>query len=133
MGPVPIQTPIAIPQLLSNGTNWVLYKRRIGFTLQTKPQLQRHLEGTEPVPAALKPLSNKATNDEKKAYKEVLTEYLTSRDEWIVSDGLVIQQIIGTIPDTVFIRIQHLTTVGAMWKALKKDFKGCTQAVQNEL
>ena len=133
MGLAPTQPPMHIPQLLTNGANWVLYKRRIKFALQTKPNLQRHLEGMEPTPMPPKPLSDKATNDEKKAYKEALSEYLTTKDEWTASNGSVIQQIISTIPDTVFIQIQHLKTVGAMWAALKKDFEGHTQAVQNEL
>ena len=98
---------MAIPQLLPNGANWVLYKRRIDVALQPKPKLRRHLEGREPAPTPPTPIASTATNDEKKAYAKKVAEYNEKADEWEASDGLVIQQIVGSIPDAVFIRIQH--------------------------
>lgn len=54
-------------------------------------------------------------------------------DLWQSHDYAVQRQIVHSIPNTIFICVQNHTTATTMWEALKKDFEGRTQAVQNEL
>ena len=118
---------------MSNGANWVLYKRRVVIALGSKPPLIRHLEGRAPQPSPPTPIPAKSGEKEQKDYQKLVAEFSTKMDEWEARDFAVMQQIIASIPDTIFIRIQNHDTAAGMWDALKKDFEGRTQAVKNEL
>ncbi|KAF8256559.1 hypothetical protein EI94DRAFT_1643522, partial [Lactarius quietus] len=133
MGPVPTIDPL--PQLLPNGTNWVSYKRRVIITLGSKPMLLEHLEGSEPRPRPPTPIlyGSKMSKDEKEEYDRRALEYKYDAAEWRMYDYVVQKQIINSLPDSIFIRVQNSESTAEMWDALKSDFEGRTQAVQNEL
>ena len=133
MGLAPDLSPMAMPQLMSNGANWVLYKRRVVITLGSNPPLIRHLEGRAPKPSPPTPIPANSGEKEQKAYRKRVAEFSTKMDEWEARDFAVMQQIISSIPDTIFIRIQNHDTAAGMWGALKKVFEVRTQAVKNEL
>lgn len=125
--------PILVPQLLPNGANWVLFKRRIILIVSSKPLLLRHLEGRASLPKPPDALGPKPTEDDQKEHQRLLAEYKDQVDEWMAHDAAVLQQIITNIPDSIFIRIMNQNTAAEMWNALKKEFEDRPQAVKNEL
>ncbi|KAF8258715.1 hypothetical protein EI94DRAFT_1753763 [Lactarius quietus] len=123
MGPAPDLDSTSIPQLMSNGANWVMWKNKIIVMVGAKPRLLRHLEGRRasqihPVPRS------KTTKDEKREYDRLLDEYEDKLDDWRSRDFAVVKQMITNIPDSVYIRIQGLPNAAAMWDTLKSDFEG---------
>jgi hypothetical protein len=133
MGPAPTINPL--PQLMPNGANWVSYKRRVIISLSLKPMLLEHLEGLEPQPTHPAPLASgsKAMKDELDAQAKLMLEFKHNMAEWWMHDYAVQKQIISSLPDSIFICVQNSDTTAEMWDALKSDFEGWTQAVQNEL
>jgi hypothetical protein len=133
MGPAPNHDPMSVPQLMPNGANWVSFKHRVIITMGLKPSLLRHLEGRASLPTPPASLKGKATEKEQEEHQRHLDEYHDAVDIWQTHDYAIQRQIISAIPNSIFIRIQNQPTAATMWEALKKDFEGRTQAVQNEL
>ena len=135
LGSVPDVDQMMVPHLMQNGANWFSYNRRIIITLGSKPHLLRHLEGKAQPPTPPSALNAKpTTKDEENEYNKLLDEYEDKLDERTTRYYVVQRQIVSTIPDIIFIRIQNCLTAADMWNTLKKDFGGHTmQAVQNKL
>lgn len=133
MGPAPNPDPISVPQLLPNGANWVSFKHRMFIAVGSKLLLLRHLEGRAPYPKLPASLKSKANQQEQDEYDVKLEAYEDAVDVWQTHNYAVQRQIVHSIPDSIFIRIQNHSTAADMWEALRKDFEGRTQAVQNEL
>ena len=68
-----------------------------------------------------------------KGHQTALSEYSKDMDIWETHEFAAMRQIISTIPDTIFIHVQNLATAAEMWEALRKEFEGRMQAVQNKL
>jgi hypothetical protein len=116
-----------------NGANWVSFKCRMFIDVGSRPSLLQHLEGKAPYLKAPAPLKAKATQQEQDDYEEHRERYNSAVDLWQTHDFAVQRQIIHNIPDSVFICIQNFSTAAEMWEALRRDFKGRNQIVQNEL
>ncbi|KAI9450741.1 hypothetical protein BJY52DRAFT_1125736, partial [Lactarius psammicola] len=120
MGPAPKEdssNPFSVPKLLPNGANWISYKCRVTIALGFKGLL-RHLEGRAPKPKSPAPLPSSHTTTEAKAHKKAVKEFNVQLDEWEAREYMAMQQIIGTISDSILIRIQSLKTAAEMWAAL---------------
>jgi hypothetical protein len=133
MGPGPNLDATSIPKLMPNGANWVSFKHRMFIDVGSRPLLLRHLEGTALFPKPPATLKAKATQPEQDEYEECKEKYENAVDLWQTHDFAVQWQIVHNIPDSIFIRIQNLSTAAEMWEALQRDFKGWNQIVQNEL
>ena len=133
MGPAPNLDATTIPKLMPNGANWVSFKRRMFIDIGSRPLLLRHLEGHAPYPKLPPPLKSKPTQQEQDEYDERREKYENAVDLWRTHDFAVQRQIVHNIPDSIFIRIQNLSTAAEMWDALRRDFEGRNQIVQNEL
>ena len=133
MGPAPTPDVTTVPKLLSNGANWVTFKRRMVVDIEARAGLIRHLEGRAPYPKPPAPLKAKPSQQEQDEYTEKLEKHEDAMDLWRLRDATVKRQIMHNIPDTVLIRIQSLTTAAEMWEALRKEFEGRTAFVQDDL
>ena len=96
---------LRVPKLDIAGVNWVVYKDRFLWSVDARGLLD-HLEGTkgeptdpldETVRAAGKPLDKAQTLAE--------VEWKKAIKEWKQGEAVVKQQIAGTIPDSLFMKI----------------------------
>ena len=124
MGPVPSLEVSTLPKLMTNGANWVTFKRRMTVDIAARPQLTRHLEGTAPYPKHPAPLKAKPTQQEQDEYDERLEKYTDAIDLWRARDAVVQWQIVHNIPDNVLIRIQNLTTAAECGKPYERSSRG---------
>ena len=87
-----------LPKLLSDGSNWILWKARIRIYIGSK-KLAHLLDETTVRPTKPEPLGNNPTDDAHVTYDTVLEKY----QEFTHSDLEVQNIIVLTIPNTLFI------------------------------
>ncbi|KAG6914717.1 hypothetical protein DXG01_015766, partial [Tephrocybe rancida] len=112
---------LRIPKLDVSGTNWVIYKDRLMWSIDARGLLE-HIDGTAEAPPD--PISNRGPNI-------VLNEAETALDvqwkkdlkAWKQGKAIVKQQIAGTIPDSLFMKIRGHETAFGIWEALAGDFQ----------
>ncbi len=102
---------IAIPKLLTDGTNWVIYRDRFLWAMDNN-LLNVHIENED----APSDYANSGT-----------VNGLDAATRWKKGEGIVKQLIAATVPDTVFARIKKGTRAKDVWDSLKKYFEERTK------
>ena len=124
---------LRVPKLDVAGINWVVYKDRFLWSLDARGLLD-HLEGTEVEPTD--PIDAKIRADAKpldEAQKLVDTEWKKAVKEWRQGEAVVKQQIAGTIPDSLFMKIRAKGTAREIWDGLGDDFQKKSRMVSVDL
>ena len=101
---------LRVPRLDVAGINWVVYKDRFLWSVDARGLLD-HLEGTEkeptdPIDAAAR-VAGKPLN---KAQMLAKAEWKKAVKVWKQGEAVVKQQIAGTIPDSLFMKVQRKST-----------------------
>jgi hypothetical protein len=120
---------LQIPKLDVAGTNWVIYKDRFTWSIDAQGLLH-HLDGSEEEPN--NPISNRnITTAFTPAEVALDAAYQKDLKTWQQGEAVVKQQVTGTIPDSLFMKIQGHTTAWQIWEALASDFqkKSCMVSV----
>ncbi|KAG6906754.1 hypothetical protein DXG01_012257 [Tephrocybe rancida] len=109
-----------IPKLDVSGTNWVIYKDRLMWSINTCGLL-KHINGMAEAPPD--PISNCGTNLVlNKAETALDVQWKNDLKAWKQGEAIVKQQIAGTIPDSLFMEICGHDTASGIWEALAGDF-----------
>jgi hypothetical protein len=116
---------LRVPKLDVAGINWVVYKDRFLWSIDARGLLD-HLEGaevepTDPIDAAIRAAVTTKPLDT--AQVLVDTEWKKAVKEWRQGEAVVKQQIAGTIPDSLFMKIRGKGTVRKIWDGLGDDFQ----------
>ncbi|KAH7917351.1 hypothetical protein BV22DRAFT_1026512, partial [Leucogyrophana mollusca] len=122
---------LRVPKLVADGSNWVIYKDRLQWSANARGLLG-HVNGKKPKPvnpAEGKDASWTPTADEKK----LIDSFPKDLEEWETRDAVVKQQIAGTLPDSLFIRIRALNTASEIWTLLSNEFENRSRIVTVEL
>src|SRR5580765_6985647 len=119
-----------VPKLDVSGTNWVIYKDRFTWAIDVHGLLE-HLDGSrkEPTRPVLKGKKASESSKESESIEEDFTvvEGLSMEDEkkldgwkeklrvWKLGEAVIKQQIVMTIPDSLFMKIQAKGTAHNIW------------------
>ena len=145
---------LRIPKLDVAGTNWVIYKDRLLWSVDARGLLH-HLDGTSTEPqdpidrtVAMPVLAEdpetaahpgpSAEGSEKAIPPSVEDsakheEWKKSLKVWRQEEAIVKQQIAGTIPDSLFMKIRGSGSARDIWDALSKDFQNKSRMVSVDL
>lgn len=112
---------LRIPKLDVSGSNWVIFKARFQWALDARGLLD-HVDGTatepvDPIPASVRDSAKELTADQ----KTLVTNWEDKLQTWRKGEAIVKQQIAGTIPDSLFMKICKLPTAFDVWAALASD------------
>ncbi|KAF8055422.1 hypothetical protein FPV67DRAFT_1363413, partial [Lyophyllum atratum] len=122
---------LRIPKLDVSGSNWVIYKDRLLWSVDARGLLD-HLDGSESEP--VDPISDR---DESTALTEaeirLEAEWKKALKLWRQDEAVVKQQIAGTIPDSLFMKIRGFGTAQEIWEALAGDFQNKSRMVSVDL
>lgn len=121
---------LRVPKLDVAGTNWVIYKDRLLWSIDARGYLH-HIDGSEkePVDPINRTISSPLTQEQEA--EEV--EWKKLLKAWKQGEAIVKQQIAGTIPDSLFMKIRTQGTAKQIWEALSKDFQNKSQMVSVDL
>ncbi|KAJ7127734.1 hypothetical protein C8R44DRAFT_616559, partial [Mycena epipterygia] len=125
---------LRIPKLEVTGTNWVIYKDRFIWAVDARG-LAEHLE---PDAAPADPLALIRPTDDTElvltAQQIVLeTAWKKEMKIWQQGEAIVKQQIAGTIPDSLFMKIRGKTTATEIWMELSNEFQKKSRMVSVDL
>ena len=123
---------LRIPKLEVSGTNWVIYKERFTWALDTRGIVD-HIDGSgsepvDPVPEAARK-ADKLSEEQAK----LDSEWKKLTKEWKTGEAVAKQQIASSIPDSLFLKIRHHGTAALIWKALEDHFQKRSQMVAIDL
>ncbi|KJA26561.1 hypothetical protein HYPSUDRAFT_123358, partial [Hypholoma sublateritium FD-334 SS-4] len=127
---------LRIPKLDVAGANWVVYKDRFQWAIDARGLLE-HIDGSEMEPAspikvtaldAEGKVASKPADDEK-----LETEWKKEVKTWRQGEAIVKQQIAGTIPDSLFMKIRGKGSAREIWEALAGDFEKKSRMVSVDL
>jgi len=126
---------LRVPKLDVAGINWVVYKDRFLWSIDARGLLD-HLEGTEveptdPIDAAIRAAVTTTPLDT--AQVLVDTEWKKAVKEWRQGEAVVKQQIAGTIPDSLFMKIRGKGTAREIWDGLGDDFQKKSRMISVDL
>jgi hypothetical protein len=123
------------PKLEAGGVNWVVYKDRFVWSIDTHGLLE-HVDGSEREPVCPVKLWMvlKKDADGNDTCKTVLATYTQEEErdikewkmvlkEWKQGEAVVKRQIAIMIPDSLFMKIQNKGTALEIWEALQGDFQ----------
>ncbi|KAH7903098.1 hypothetical protein BJ138DRAFT_1021149, partial [Hygrophoropsis aurantiaca] len=119
---------LRVPKLNADGSNWVIYKDRLQWSANARGLLG-HINGKKTKPVS----PNTASGTPTAAEQKLIDEYKKALEEWETRDAIVKQQIAGTIPDSLFIRIRALETASEIWATLTNEFENRSRIVTVEL
>ncbi|KAJ6555943.1 hypothetical protein B0H19DRAFT_947237, partial [Mycena capillaripes] len=126
---------LRIPKLEVTGTNWVIYKDRFIWAADARG-LAEHLDesAAEPVDPLTAIRATNAAPVVLTAQQTVLdTEWKKELKLWQQGEAIVKQQIAGTIPDSLFMKIRGKPTASAIWKELQDEFQKKSRMVSVDL
>ena len=119
----------SIPRLQANGTNWIMWKQQTLNSLMSNKGVQRHIEGTARTPPAIPmyPPTHTLSDDELEELGKIEEKW----DTYNQHEASIKAQILTTIPESIAIEVQGLTTGKAIWDALcdKNEKKALTVIV----
>jgi hypothetical protein len=121
---------LRVPKLDVAGTNWVIYKDHILWSINAHGYLE-HIDGseTEPVDPINRSSGAALSADELTAE----AEWKKSLKAWKQGEAIVKQQIAGTIPDSLFMKVHGHGNAKGIWDALSKDFQNKSLMVSVDL
>src|SRR5487761_696584 len=108
---------VQVPKLSPNGTNWVIYRDRLTWAMQTN------------------------TFDEHKQHSSPSTTYtaagnlngLTPEAHWTKEKSMIKQVLGSTLPDTAFNKIKATASVKDAWDTLKRIYEDRSKALVADL
>ena len=112
---------LKIPRLSADSRNWVIYRERLTLSVAAQG-LSGHLTGMKKKPTEPKDKEEldgmiiAANQKDVDAYNDAI-------GPWMLNEAIVLQQIVSTIPDSLYLKIKRKNTVCEAWNLLKKDFK----------
>jgi hypothetical protein len=111
------ETKISVPKLSADGSNWVIYRDRMVWAMDSR-DLADHL-----------------TNDMMPtAYGAAGTiGGVTAPARWAAGERTVKHAIAASVPDSVFNKIKSSTRAKDAWDALKASFEGRSQMISVDL
>ena len=121
---------LRIPKLDVAGTNWVIYKDRFMWSVDARG-LVEHVDGTGAKPKA--PKDRAKPEEPTKTELEAEETWKKELKIWKQDEAIVKQQIAGTIPDSLFMKIRNHTTAFDIWDALTKEFQVKSRMVSVDL
>src|ERR1700677_1294431 len=108
---------INVPKLSADGTNWVIYRDRMLWAMDSRT-LSNHLTNAS-MPAA---------------YRAAGTIHgVPAPARWAHGEATVKQAIAASVPDSIFNRIKGSTRAKDVWDALRALFEGRTQMIVVDL
>lgn len=123
---------LRIPKLDVAGTNWVIYKDRLSWSIDARG-LSSHIDGTEAEP------KDPVSKDDRKVLPlasdhAILNEsWKKEMKTWKQGEAVVKQQIAGTIPDSLFMKIRGKGSAKEIWDALASDFQKKSRMITVDL
>ena len=102
------------------GTNWVIYKDHFMWSVDARG-LVEHVNETGAEPKA--PKDRAKPEEPTKIKLEAEETWKKELKIWKQDEAIVKQQIAGTIPDSLFMKIRNHTTAFKIWDALTKEFQ----------
>jgi hypothetical protein len=116
---------VHLPKLNPDGTNYIVYQDRFGFTMEAAG-LGAHIDEKAKAPEAPAVVNEaKPTEEETKA----LDAYSVSLANWNANEAVVKQAIAATIPDSLFLKVKGEKTSSAMWQKMQGEFEKKSQMV----
>ena len=119
----------SIPQLQADGMNWIMWKQQTLSSLMSNKGVQRHIEGTARTPPAIPmyPTTRTLSDDELEELEKIEEKW----DTYNQHETSIKAQRLTTIPESIAIEVQGLTTGKASWDALcnKHEKKALTAIV----
>ncbi|KAG9225295.1 hypothetical protein CCMSSC00406_0009851 [Pleurotus cornucopiae] len=120
---------LRVPKLDAAGNNWVTYRDRLMWAVDARGLL-KHLDGTgsepvNPVPVLASPVTDVQTT--------ALNQWKEDLKEWHQGEAVVKQQIAGTIPDSLFMKIRSKGSAREIWETLAADFQKRSRLVAIDL
>ena len=108
---------VQVPKLSSDGSNWVIYRDRLIWAMQTN-SFNDHTADASPSPnyTALGTLNG-----------------MTPEARWTKEESAIKQVLGSTLPDTAFNRIKGTATVKAAWEILKRVYEERSKALVADL
>jgi len=145
-----------VPKLDTKGTNWLIYSDRFQISVRARG-LSSHIDGSETAPTD--PIASRATavaaaitkaradgDDEEEAARLAATGAKLSADEekldkewrkelktWEQEDAIVTQQLVATIPDSLYMRHRDRKTARLLWVAVRDSFQNRSRMVAVDL
>ncbi|KAF8833492.1 hypothetical protein BDN67DRAFT_916863 [Paxillus ammoniavirescens] len=113
---------LEVPKLDASGKDWFTWKNRLVVSL-TARGLVGYLHGTEPLPISPAEGHSVAWIPTTTAEFEAVHDYDASTKKWVEEDAMVKQQIIVTIPNSLFVEIMSRSTSHEYYEALRNKFK----------
>jgi hypothetical protein len=104
------ETKVTVEKLVSDGSNWVTYRDRMMWTLRSRGLLE-HLTNTT-VTATYQAIGT--------------VKNMTPEIRWDYDEGVAMQIITASIPNSVFTSIKGKANTQEVWDALKALYEGRT-------
>jgi hypothetical protein len=138
---------LRIPKLDVSGTNWVIFKDRFIWALDARGILD-HIDGTgkepakpaDPIPAPqvaeVQPTTattQSVLTAEIAEYAKLELEWKRDVKEWRQGEAIAKQQIAGSIPDSLFMKVRAKGTAYEIWTELGNHFEKRSRMVSIDL
>jgi hypothetical protein len=120
-----LKSALTLPKLKEDGSNWVLFSRRLVTTINGIPGYRRHLSGSVKPPKAL--------TDAEKADPDNLEAYEAELDEYESKQSGITALILASIPERFQIRVMNCGTAHAMWEKLRSYFEDQSILILSDL
>jgi hypothetical protein len=119
-----------LPKLAVNGSNWVLYKKRIILVTSAKG-LNEYLKGEIPIPpnAPTYPHAHVLTADETKEREKALVKL---KEHWM-KENETCTMIASTVPEATQVKLLNSTTSKEMWDIVCNEQEVKTKGYQMEM
>ena len=108
---------INVPKLAADGTNWVVYRDRMAWAMESRALADHLTNQTMPQAYATAGVVNG----------------LDAPTRWALGEAAVKQAIAASVPDSVFMRIRGGTRAMDVWDELRALFEGRTQMIVVDL
>jgi len=119
-----------VPKLNVTGMNWVIYKDHFLWSIDPC-RLLEHIDGSEQQP--IDPIDHTVTSVLSADEQVAEVEWKKLLKAWKQGEAIAKQQIAGTIPDSLFMKICGHETAKEIWDALVNNFQNKSQMVSVNL
>jgi hypothetical protein len=119
-----------LPKLTINGSNWVLYKKRMTIVISAK-SLSEYLKGEISVPSNLPtyPPMHIMTAAEAEAQQKAVAKL----NEYWMKENEICTMIASTVPEATQVKILDAMTLKEMWGIVCKEQEVKTKGYQVEM
>ncbi|KAF8163592.1 hypothetical protein B0H34DRAFT_635920, partial [Crassisporium funariophilum] len=113
-----------IPRLNDEGKNWVIYKAKFNWSIDTRGHAQ-HIKGTDVAPPDPVTCAGTADAPQTLSAAEIVLKAAWKKELriWDQGEAIVKQQIAATVSDSLFMEICTKDTAREIWEALMEIFE----------